>query len=52
MDIYENPFFKKMDAEPGFKENFISDALVLINNELEKHYQKDLESGAKAIKFY
>ena len=52
VDIYENPFFKKMDAEPGFKENFISDALVLINNELEKHYQKDLESGAKAIKFY
>jgi len=52
VDINENPFFKKMGTEPEFKEKFINEALISIENEIEKSYQKDIKSGVKAIKMY
>ena len=50
VDIYDNPFFVKMETEPDFKEKYINDALYLINNEMEKLYQKDIKTGVNAIK--
>ena len=52
VDIINNPFFAKMETEPGFKESFIDESLILINNELEKYYEKDIKTGVNSIKLY
>ncbi len=52
VDINTNPFFKKMETDPEFKECFINDALASIKKEIDKSYQQDIKSGNKAIKLF
>jgi hypothetical protein len=52
IDINANPFLKKMETDPEFRECFINDAIASVKKEMDKSYQKDLKTGNKAIKLY
>jgi hypothetical protein len=50
VDVGNNPFFKKIKEDAGFRECFINDALTSIKNEMDKNYNADLKSGADIIR--
>ena len=50
IDVENNPFFKKIKEDPGYRECFINDALSSINSEMDKNYNADLKSGANIIR--
>ncbi len=50
LDVGNNPFFKKIKEDPGYRECFINDALTSIKSEMDKNYNADLKSGANIIK--
>ena len=50
VDVGNNPFFKKIKEDPGYRECFINDALTSIKSEMDKNYNADLKSGANIIK--
>lgn len=50
VDISKHPFFIKMENEPDYKECFIEDIISSVNKEIDKNYQKEIKSGAKAMK--
>jgi hypothetical protein len=50
IDVENNPFFKKIKEDSGYRECFINDALSSIKNEMDKNYNADLKSGANIIR--
>jgi hypothetical protein len=50
VDVENNPFFKKIKEDPGYRECFINDALTSIKSEMDKNYNADLKSGANIIR--
>lgn len=52
VDVSKNPFFRKMETEPDFKECFINDALTSIKKEIDKSMQQDIKSGNRAVKLF
>ncbi len=52
VDVSKNPFFRKMETEPDFKECFINDALTSIKKEIDKSIEQNIKSGNRAVKLF
>jgi hypothetical protein len=52
VDISENPFFTRIKTEPGYKDEVFNDILTSVRKEMDMRFEKDLKSGAKAIRMY
>ncbi|HUX53096.1 MAG TPA: hypothetical protein VMV56_01645 [Williamwhitmania sp.] len=51
VDISTNPFFVKLNTEPGYKDSFVSDVVATIKNQLNITYEQEVKSGARVIRF-
>jgi hypothetical protein len=50
MDLSKHPFFVRLENEPDYKECFIENLISSVNKEIDKNYQEEVKSGAKAMK--
>jgi|WetSurMetagenome_2_1015567.scaffolds.fasta_scaffold00003_217 hypothetical protein len=51
VDVDNNPFFKKIKNDAGYRDSFINESLATIRREMDKNYNADIKSGATVIKF-
>lgn len=50
MDLSKHPFFVRLENEPDYKECFIENLISSVNKEIDKNYEVEVRSGAKAMK--
>jgi len=51
VDVSKHPFFSKMYSDPEYKKSFINKIVTSINVQIDKNMKRDIQSGAKVVKF-
>jgi len=51
VDVSKHPFFSKMYSDPEYKKSFVNKIVTSINVQIDKNMKRDIQSGAKVVKF-